>query len=105
MNPILSGGLVVAPTAFIHSDYSSAARDHGLDRKLVADIRNAGIEMAMEADGRPISEEAWARAERRWVGAGKLSSSQFRNLRHWFRTQVEGGGQMAAAKRYDARAK
>src|SRR5262249_54807833 len=86
------------------SDGHSLETSH-LDRKLVADIRNAGIEMAMEADGRPISEEAWARAERRWVGAGKLSSSQFRNLRHWFRTQVEGGGQMAAAKRYDARAK
>jgi hypothetical protein len=36
------------------ADFLLAAREHGLDSKLVGELRDAGIRLAIEAEGRPV---------------------------------------------------
>jgi hypothetical protein len=69
-------------------DFLVAARQHGLDSKLVVELRDAGIRMAIEAEGRAVSDEAWAAVQKRF--AGRLSQKQFESLKSWWRTSVEG---------------
>jgi hypothetical protein len=47
--------------------------------KLVGELRDAGIRMAMEAEGRPVNEEAWAAMEQRFKG--RLSPTQWCSAR------------------------
>ena len=40
-------------------DFLVAARQHGLDARLVGEMRDAGIRLAIEAEGNPVTDEAW----------------------------------------------
>lgn len=68
-------------------DFLLGARSAGLDSKLVGELRDAGIRMAMAAEGRPVSEEAWSAMEKRF--AGRLTAKQFASLKAWWRSSVE----------------
>jgi hypothetical protein len=71
------------------SDFLLAARQHGLEAPLVRDLRDAGIRLAIEAEGRAVSEEAWGAMQKKF--AGRLSASQFTALKAWWKKSVEGG--------------
>jgi hypothetical protein len=71
-------------------DFLLAARENGLDSRLVGELRDAGIRMAIEADGKPVSDQAWAKLGKRF--AGRLTANQFKSLRTWCRNSVERGG-------------
>jgi hypothetical protein len=71
------------------SDFLLAARQHGLDAKLVGELRDAGIRMAIEAEGRPVSEEGFAVLAKRF--SGRINEAQFKALKTWWRSSVEGG--------------
>jgi hypothetical protein len=71
-------------------DFLLAARQHGLEAPLVRELRDAGIRLAMEAEGRPVTEEAWGAMQKKF--AGRLTADQFKALREWWRSSVEGGG-------------
>jgi hypothetical protein len=70
-------------------DFLLAARQHGLDSKLVGELRDVGIRIAIEAEGRPVSDETWAVMEKRF--AGRITASQFKALKAWWRGSVEKG--------------
>jgi len=69
------------------SDFLLAARQHGLDSKLVGELRDTGIRMAIEAEGKPVSDEAWAATAKRFEG--RLTKEQLTALRKWWRSNVE----------------
>jgi hypothetical protein len=69
-------------------DFLAAARERGLDKGLVVELRDTGVRLAVEADGKPLSTETWNALEKRF--AGRLSPSQFTALRAWWRGTVEG---------------
>jgi hypothetical protein len=71
-------------------DFLLAAREHGLNSKLVGELRDAGIRLAIEAEGNAVTEEAWGVIEKRF--AGRLTAAQFSALKAWWRKSVEGGG-------------
>jgi hypothetical protein len=71
-------------------DFLVAARQHGLDSKLVGELRDVGIQLAIAAEGRPVSDEDWNAATKRF--AGRLTQTQMTSLRAWWRSNVEGGG-------------
>jgi hypothetical protein len=71
-------------------DFLVAARQHGLDSKLVGELRDVGIQLAIAAEGRPVSDEDWNAATKRF--AGRLTQTQATALRTWWRAHVEGGG-------------
>jgi hypothetical protein len=68
-------------------DFLLAARQQGLDSKLVGELRDAGIRMAIEAEGRAVSDEAWSSMQKRFEG--RLTSEQFNTLTTWWRAAVE----------------
>jgi len=68
-------------------DFLMAAREHGLDSAVVADLRDAGIRMAIEAEGRPVTEQTWADMERKFKG--RLSTSEFTILKSWWNRSIE----------------
>jgi hypothetical protein len=70
-------------------DFLLAAREHGLDSKLVGELRDAGIRIAIEAEGRPLSEETSGAMEKRF--AGRLTAGQFKALKAWWRGSIEKG--------------
>jgi hypothetical protein len=45
--------------------------------------------MAIEAEGKPVSEEAFAVLAKRF--SGRISEAQFKALKTWWRASVEGG--------------
>jgi hypothetical protein len=47
----------------------------------------AGIRLAIEAEGRPVTDEAWGAMEKRF--AGRLTAGQFESLKKWWRSSVE----------------
>jgi hypothetical protein len=49
-------------------DFLLAAREHGLDSKLVGDVRDAGVRMAIEAEGMRVSEATWAMMQKTFEG-------------------------------------
>jgi len=69
------------------SDFIVAARDHGLDAPLVRELRDRGIRMAIEAAGKPVSEQQWKEFEKSY--AGKLKPAQITALKAWWRSSVE----------------
>jgi hypothetical protein len=69
-------------------DFLVAARQHGLDNKLVGELRDYGIKMGMEADGGPVSEAQWAEFAKKF--GGRLTGHQIAALRTWWRKSVEG---------------
>ena len=71
-------------------DFLLSARRAGLDSKTVGDLRDAGVRLAIEAEGNPVTEEAFAELEKRF--AGRLTAGQFSALKVWWRSSVEGGG-------------
>ncbi len=68
-------------------DFLLAAREDGLDSKLVGELRDAGIRLAIEAEGRPVTDEAWAAVVKRFEG--RLTEKQFESLRRWWISSVE----------------
>jgi hypothetical protein len=72
------------------ADFLLASRQEGLDPKLVAELRDAGIQMAIAAEGRAVSDEAFSAMEKKF--AGRLTALQFTSLKKWWKSQVEGGG-------------
>jgi hypothetical protein len=68
-------------------DFLVAARQHGLDSKLVGELRDAGIRMAIEAEGRAVSDEAWGALQKRF--SGRLTAGQFESLKRWWHASVE----------------
>jgi hypothetical protein len=49
----------------------------------------AGIRLAIEAEGRPVTDEAWGAMEKRF--AGRLTAGQFKALKAWWKKSVEAG--------------
>jgi hypothetical protein len=70
------------------SDFLVAARQHGLDNKLVGELRDAGIRMAIEGEGRPVSDEVWSAMEKKF--GSRLTDKQFTALKTWWKPKVEG---------------
>jgi hypothetical protein len=71
------------------SDFLLAARQHGLESKLVGELRDAGIRMAIEAEGRAVTDEMWNTTMKRFEG--RLTAGQAKALRAWWVASVEGG--------------
>lgn len=69
-------------------DFLLAARQQGLDSRLVGELRDAGIRMAIAADGKPVTDEAWAGAMKKFEG--RLTAPQRTALRAWWKASVEG---------------
>jgi hypothetical protein len=71
------------------ADFLAASREHGLDRGLVAELRDEGIRMAVAAQGAPVSDEAWEEFDTKF--GGRLTKTQITALKSWWKTSVEQG--------------
>ena len=69
-------------------DFLLGARQAGLESRLVGELRDAGIRMAIEAEGKAVSGETWSAMEKKF--AGRLTSKQFAALKTWWTNYVEG---------------
>ena len=70
-------------------DFLEEARVHGLDSATVRDLRGAGIRLAIEADGRRVSDAAMDAFAEKFKG--RLKPSQMAAIKAWWRGSVEGG--------------
>ena len=70
-------------------DFLIEARDHGLDNKLVGQLRDAGVKLGLQVDGKPLSNETVADALKPF--AGRLTATQITALAAYWR-RIEGGG-------------
>jgi hypothetical protein len=70
------------------SDFLIEARDHGLDNKLVGQLRDAGVKLGLQVDGTPLSDETVAEALKPF--AGQLTTKQITALKAYWR-RIEGG--------------
>ncbi len=71
------------------SDFLLAARQHGLPSDLVRDLRDAGVRLGMQVDGKPLSDELVDGALKKY--AGRLTATQIKALKAYWR-RIEGGG-------------
>lgn len=71
------------------SDFLMAAREEGLDNKTVGQLRDAGIKLALQVDGAPLSNEIVDAALKPF--AGRLTATQAKALKAYWR-RIEGGG-------------
>ena len=71
-------------------DFLVEAREHGLDSTTVRDLRDAGIRLAIEADGRRVTDEAMDAFAKKFKG--RLKPTQIASIRAWWRGSIEGGG-------------
>jgi hypothetical protein len=69
-------------------DFLAAARQHGLDKGLVTELRDTGVRLAVEAEGKPVSDETWAALEKKF--SERLTPTRFKSLKAWWKTSVEG---------------
>lgn len=70
-------------------DFLVDARAAGLPPHLVRALRDEGIRLGMQVDGRPQSDEVVAGALRKF--AGRLTATQVTALKAYWR-RIEGGG-------------
>jgi hypothetical protein len=70
-------------------DFLNYARSEGIDPRTVRDLRDAGIRLAIEADGKPVTAEALLALGNQF--RGRITLAQFKTLAAWWRSRVEPG--------------
>jgi hypothetical protein len=70
-------------------DFLVDARAAGLPFELVRDLRDAGVRLGMQVDGKPLSDEVVDGALKRFEG--RLTATQVKALKAYWR-RIEGGG-------------
>jgi hypothetical protein len=70
-------------------DFLASAREHGLSNDLVRDLRDTGVQLGMQVDGKPLDEATLDHALARF--GSRLTADQKTNLKAFWR-RIEGGG-------------
>jgi len=71
-------------------DFLAEARTQGLDARVVRELRDYGINMAIAVEGRPVTAEAMDAFAKKF--SGRLKPGQITALRAWWRSKVQGSG-------------
>jgi hypothetical protein len=69
-------------------DFLAAAREHGLANDLVRDLRDTGVQLGMQVDGRPLDDATLDHALGRF--GSRLNGDQKKHLKAYWR-RIEGG--------------